>query len=176
MQTCIVFTFIGNDKPGLIETISQAVASQGGNWLESRMSQLAGKFAGIIRVSVADDHSPALIDALKALEQQGLAVLIETDESSVSAITTKTLQLNIVGLDRPGIVKEVSQALAQHKINVVEMSSHISSAPMTADPLFNADATIALPDNVDIDELQEELEDIANELTLDISIDEAGGS
>ena len=172
MQTCIVFTFIGNDKPGLIETISQAVASHGGNWLESKMSQLAGKFAGIIRVSVADDHSAALIDALKALEQQGLSVLIETAEPASRSASAKSLQLSIVGLDRPGIVKEVSQALAQHKINVIEMSSYITSAAMTADPLFNADASIALPDNVDIDDLSDELEDIANELTLDISIDE----
>lgn len=171
MSSCIVFTFIGNDKPGLVEMISQTVARHGANWLESRMSQLAGKFAGIIRVSVGNEDLAELITALNALSQQGLSVVVEQSEDIVNPIALNTLRLTIVGLDRPGIVREVSQALSKHQINVLDMSSSLTSAAMSGEALFNAEAVIQIPDSVDIDELEEQLEDIANELTVDITLD-----
>ena len=54
MTTYLVLTAIGDDKPGLVESLAQTIASNAGNWLESNMSQLAGKFAGVLRVSVND--------------------------------------------------------------------------------------------------------------------------
>jgi glycine cleavage system regulatory protein len=171
LSSCIVFTFIGNDKPGLVEMISQTVARHGANWLESRMSQLAGKFAGIIRVSVGNEDLAELITALNALSQQGLSVVVEQSEDIVNPIALNTLRLTIVGLDRPGIVREVSQALSKHQINVLDMSSSLTSAAMSGEALFNAEAVIQIPDSVDIDELEEQLEDIANELTVDITLD-----
>jgi glycine cleavage system regulatory protein len=151
--------------------ISQTVARHGANWLESRMSQLAGKFAGIIRVSVGNEDLAELITALNALSQQGLSVVVEQSEDIVNPIALNTLRLTIVGLDRPGIVREVSQALSKHQINVLDMSSSLTSAAMSGEALFNAEAVIQIPDSVDIDELEEQLEDIANELTVDITLD-----
>ncbi|WP_277423370.1 glycine cleavage system protein R, partial [Pseudomonas viridiflava] len=48
----LVVTLVAPDKPGLVERIAQCIAEQGGNWLESRMSRMAGQFAGILKVGV----------------------------------------------------------------------------------------------------------------------------
>ena len=64
MTSNLVLTVIADDKPGLVESLSQTIAANSGNWLESSMSQLAGKFAGILRVSVADDRVNQLIEEL----------------------------------------------------------------------------------------------------------------
>ena len=61
MNTYLVLTVIGDDKPGLVESLSSVIADHQGNWLESSMSQLAGKFAGILKVSVNKDHAQALV-------------------------------------------------------------------------------------------------------------------
>jgi len=170
MRTFLVFTFIGDDRPGLVENLSNVVASHGGNWLDSRLAQLAGKFAGIIRVSVPSAKLDTLSAELRALESKGLKIVVE--QTSVASDNDRPLRylLQVIGLDRPGIVKEVSRALATRNINVLELDTHLSSAPMTGEPLFNASALIAAPTSANIEELQDQLDTIANELTVEIDL------
>jgi glycine cleavage system regulatory protein len=56
-DTFLVLTVIGDDRPGLVGELSAAIAAHQGNWLESSMSHLAGKFAGIVRVA-CPSHRP----------------------------------------------------------------------------------------------------------------------
>ena len=67
----LVLTLIGPDRPGIVDSVSEVVAAHGGNWLESRMAHLAGKFAGVLCVEVADDQAAALEDALSRLDVDG---------------------------------------------------------------------------------------------------------
>ena len=170
MHTNLVFTFIGNDKPGLVERISNTVAAHHGNWLESRLAQLAGKFAGIIRVNVPSANSLALSEALCALGTEGLKVIVENALVTHEDERPLRFMLSVVGLDRPGIVKEISRALATHNINVLELDTHLSSAPMSGDSLFNASALIAAPTGVNVEHLRDQLDIIANELTIEIDL------
>ncbi len=168
MTTNLIISVIADDKPGLVESLAQTVVDNQGNWLESRMSQMAGKFAGILRISVTETHAQKLCDALYALEQQDIKVIVEktTDESTP---VTRTLLINLVGNDRPGIVKEVSQVLAKQHINVEDLSTSCSPAPHTADKLFRAQAVLQVPQNIDLDELTEQLESLANDLIVEVS-------
>lgn len=167
----LVFTFIGNDSPGLVDKLAAVVANAGGNWLESRMAVLADQFAGIVRVQVEDSAADTLAEALQSLKQQGLTVSIARANESGSAAAGAQHHLNVVGNDRPGIVREVSRALASRGINVVDMSSAVSSAAMSAEPLFEAEAEIVLPAETDREALLDELDNIAEELGVDINLD-----
>ena len=64
MRRSLVLTVIGDDKPGIVEQLADQVLAAGGNWEESRMARLAGKFAGILRVSVDADRAEALAGEL----------------------------------------------------------------------------------------------------------------
>ena len=77
MKTSLVLTVLGADRPGLVESISNVLASHGANWEESRMANLAGKFAGILLASVDSAREAALIDALRELREEGLVVDVE---------------------------------------------------------------------------------------------------
>ena len=69
MTTYLVLTIIGEDRPGIVESLAEIISDHSGNWLESSMSQLAGKFAGILRVSVKEDKCEALINSLENLSK-----------------------------------------------------------------------------------------------------------
>lgn len=168
MGQSVVFTFIGRDQPGLVEKLSTTVADYGGNWLESRMSQLSGQFAGVVRVAVAPEQQDALCGALTALDSHGLTIVCQA--SDADSATDSGLFLHIVGNDRPGIVREVSRALALQQINVVDMHTEITSAPMTGDPLFEASAEIQVPEHVALDALEDALEDISDQLSVEIDL------
>jgi glycine cleavage system regulatory protein len=173
MANSMVFTFIGADKPGLVERLAHTVSQYGGNWMESRMSQLAGQFAGIVQVEVPTLQRQALHDALLDLAGAGLTIVVAVDGGPSRAGDCRQLRLSIIGNDRPGIVREVASALAQHAINVREMDTTITSAPMTAEPLFEALAEIEVPRSLDLAELNQQLDAIADELTVDIALEES---
>jgi glycine cleavage system regulatory protein len=171
MTTPLVFTFVGADRPGLVQELSRTVADHGGNWLESRMSALAGQFAGIVQVEVPLANAPALRAALVALSAHNLSVVVAQSQEPHPTGDAQPLRLAIVGNDRPGIVREVSQSLAARHISVREMDTRITSAAMSGDPLFEASATIEVPRTLDLDELRNQLDSIADALTVHIDLD-----
>ena len=173
MDQPLVFTFVAADQPGLVETLSRTVAAHGGNWLESRMSELAGQFAGIVTVAVDAAQAPALRAALLALSAHQLQVVVADNPVAPAPSGLRTLQLSILGNDRPGIVREVAHALASRQVSVSAMDTHIRSAPMSGEALFDAQAQIQVPRTLDLAELRAQLDAIADALTLDIALDES---
>jgi glycine cleavage system regulatory protein len=165
-------TIIGKDRTGLVESVASLVAGHGGNWLESRMCRLGGEFAGILRIVVPAEKQAALVQALKGLQAQGLNVVISTNEPGTAPAAGKFTALEIVGQDRPGIIRQISHALASQGVNVEELSSELVSAPMSGEPLFRARARLQLPEQCNLASLRNELEKIAADLMVDVSFAE----
>lgn len=173
MNTYLVLTIISDDKPGVIDTLAQTIATHQGNWLESRLAHLAGKFAGILRIQVAQNNVQPLQDALRDLSQQGIQVV--TTEAKVSTESNNTdsqlFSFSLMGSDRPGIVKEIARAFSSHQINIDELDSHCSSMPWSGEPMFIAEGLLSVPASVDIDALTEQLDAIADELGIDFELE-----
>jgi glycine cleavage system regulatory protein len=169
MKTNLVITVMADDKPGLVESLSQTISSNSGNWLESSMSQLAGKFAGILRVSVENDKADKLVEDLKGLSSK-LKLVIEKASDQDSKEPFQLVELNLVGNDRPGIIKEVSAALSAMGINVEHLNTECTPAPMSAASLFRARATLEIPTGLQLEKLQEELERLADDLIVEIEL------
>jgi glycine cleavage system regulatory protein len=168
----LVVTVIGKDRPGLVESVSATVEAHGGSWVESRMSRLAGEFAGILRVSVPAAQADVLSEALEALRADGLRVVVERGvEEQVEE--GHLIVLELIGGDRPGIVHKISEALAARGVNVDELNTECEGAPWSGDTLFKAMARLRAPKGLDLDQLREGLEAIAADLMVDISIGEA---
>ena len=170
MRRNLVIGFIGDDKPGLVRSITDVVNRHHGNWLESRMSQLSGCFAGIAVVEVNDEHFSALEAALKNLD--GISSVVQETERPVEVKNTRLLGLNIVGPDRPGILHDVTLALERNVANVVEMETNIFAAPMTGELTFSADASIEVAYDSDWSVIADQLDKVADSLGLDILLDE----
>lgn len=170
MTTYLVLTVIGDDKPGLVETLSRTVTDHGGNWLESRMSRMAGRFAGIVRVGAPEDSVAPLIGALEELESRGLRVGCERSGPTRPDERSTAVSLELVGADHPGIVRAVSEALARRGVNVEELSTECSDAPMSGESLFRATARLRLPSDLAVDDLRQELERVAQHLMVDLSL------
>ena len=171
MRKNLILTFIGEDKPGLVESISAVIKNHDGNWLESRLSQLAGQFAGIIQIGVDTDQAKALINSLQMLTDQGLNIVLKEGAESRD-ISIATHKLTLLGLDRPGIVKDVSSALSNQRINVLELNTNIVKAAMTGEPMFEAEAIVEYAASTDLMVLAEQLESISAELGIDIELDD----
>jgi len=167
MQIPLVMTIIGPDRTGLVESVARCVAGHGGNWLESRLCRLGGEFAGILRIEIPGQNKSSLLAALQQIP--GLTITLHAGESKIPAVGGRQTKLEIVGHDRPGIVREISAALARGGVNVEEFSSEVSSAPMSGETLFKAEARLQLPERCDVAALKKDLEKIAADLLVDVS-------
>lgn len=169
MHDLLVMTVIGPDRPGLVESLASLVTEHGGNWLESRMSRLGGQFAGILRVEVPADQQERFLQGLKTLETRALTVVVQPDAPFTATQPAQYSSLEIVGQDRPGIVREISRALADYGVNVEDLHTECGSAAMTGETLFTARASIRIPDSCNMLALRQELEKIAADLIVDIT-------
>ncbi len=173
MKTSLVLTLIGPDRPGLVSAVAARASAGGANWMESRMSQLAGQFAGVVRLEVEEDAAPRLEAALRGLETEGLRLTIERGLASPGQ-ALRTVQLDLVGHDRPGIVRDISAVLARHGVSIEGLETECESASMSGEILFRARAELGVPAETSLDALRDDLEALANELMVDLDLDDAG--
>jgi glycine cleavage system regulatory protein len=170
----LVLTVIGDDKAGLVDTLAAAVAARGGNWERSQMAELAGKFAGIVMVTVPDHSARQLMADLEAIEHRGLLhITVEEAVSSGAAQRRSRWTIELLGADRPGIVREISSVLAAHGVNIDELRTSTSEAPMSGGVLFSAWAQVSIPEGLDLGSLRRSLEALAGELMVDLTVGEA---
>ena len=168
MNTSIVLTIIADDQLGIIETVSNVLNKHDGNWTQSSMSSLAGQFAGILLAFVPGDNTNACLAELKALEAEGLRIIVRTSSDETLAENVEEYSLQLVGNDRHGIVHDITSIIASHKASVINLETSVEAASMGGGELFKARAQLLVPVNSDIFALEGELEDIANDLMVDI--------
>ncbi|MEM6912141.1 MAG: ACT domain-containing protein [Verrucomicrobiota bacterium] len=161
----LVMTVMAPDQPGLVEALAACLNRHGGNWQESRMAHLDGQFVGLLRVQLQPEQAPPLIASLAALE--GVRVQV-SEPSSQQQPTKETVLLEILGQDRVGIVKELSQVLSTHRVNVEELETTVENAPWSGEQLFRAKARLQVPPEQSMEELREKLQAIGSDLMVEV--------
>jgi glycine cleavage system regulatory protein len=169
MTTTLVLTLIGRDQIGLVRVVATAIAEHGGNWLESRMCRLGGEFAGIVRLEIAAEQADGLAAALRGLA--GLRVDVTREAAGAGANDERVMAaLDLVGSDRPGILREVSAVLAAHGLNVEDLASERVEAPMGGGKLFKLRALASAPAGVELARVRDALESLATDLMVELKL------
>lgn len=136
------------------------------------MSRMAGQFAGILRVAVPPEAHADLSAALQALQAQGIRVLL-APSGTEPAPGWQQIQLELVGNDHPGIVRDITRLLAEHGVNLESLDTDVLPAPMSSELLFHADARLAVPPGLALEQLQQRLETLADDLMVELSLQPA---
>lgn len=165
----LTLTVLGEDRPGLVSELSAPINAHGANWQHSQMARLAGKFAGIVVVSVADQHLDPLTADLEALSTGDMQVLLERTDARAGRQSHR-LHLELLGADHPGIVAEISASLAAMNVNIEELRTDVRDAPMSGGTLFEAHAVLDAPSSTSTEVLRSKLEGLANELMVEIRL------
>lgn len=131
------------------------------------MARLAGQFAGILRVECPAPHREALEEDLRGLKDLGLTVMIVHDPSD-ECDQRGTVELEITGLDEPGIVKRITNTLTGLGANVEDWHTSLESAPMAGHLLFCTQGKVRVPDDLSPAQLIKSLEAVGAGLTVDV--------
>jgi len=170
MNKTLVITVLATDRPGIVHTLSETLRKHNANWVDSRMSNLADKFAGLVQVSVPTDQLDALKEKLQALHNSDNHLHIMMEEANPDDTSDeRELSLELIGADRPGIIDDITGALAKLGVNINELETEQREASMSSEILFYASMTLGLTPAISNDNVQDALEALQDQLMVDIN-------
>jgi glycine cleavage system regulatory protein len=168
--TSLIVTAIGTDRPGIVSLLSDRAQGFGANWAGSRMANLAGQFAGMVHFEVPGQNAEPLAQALRGLEASGLRVVIAKVETPPAPAGRRMVKLELAGLDRPGIVRDLSRSLAQVGVSIDDLHTEVVNDGQSGEHLFKMKALLVVPESLPGETLRRSLDALANEMTVDIGL------
>lgn len=169
LNTSLVVTLMGRDRPGIVRQISDCLQGLAVNWADSRMTHYADQFAGVVHLQVSSEQADQVEAALAKLETEGLKVQWVRSDTPALAAGNRILKLEMTGADRPGIVRELSSGLAERGVSIEDLHTEIQSSDGT--PQFKVQATLLVPPQLSDDTLRKVLESLAHQMMMDIGLD-----
>ncbi|HKX80421.1 MAG TPA: ACT domain-containing protein [Novosphingobium sp.] len=162
----VILMAVGDDRPGLTKSLADAIGEAEGNWLESHFATLGGKFVGSVLVELPEHMVAQLEGAAGTMAASGFQVSV-LPAAAATPVGSKALSFELVGADRPGIVRELSTALARLGVSIDDLVTETEEGAMFGGAIFRAKVRVAVPDGVSVDEVQTALEDISGEIMVD---------
>jgi glycine cleavage system regulatory protein len=154
MAASLVVTVIGPDRPGIVRAMAERAKGFGANWTASRMANLAGQFAGIVHLDVPPENVDALANALASLESAGLRVVIGRSASTEPPAGRRIVNLELSGVDRPGIVRDLSASLAERGVSIEDLHTEVVDGASPSEHVFRVRALLFVPDALSSEALQ----------------------
>lgn len=164
----LVLTVIGSDRAGLVEAVARIVDEHGGNWENSQLAELAGTFAGVIEVAVPESRADELQTALSTLDEL-LTVAVHSAAEPIAA-PRRQVTFTVLGNDHPGIVRDISSALAAQDVSIDHLTTQTRDAAMAGGRLFEATIVARMPASIDFESVRAGLERLAAEIQVDIAL------
>ena len=168
METHLVISVIGKDRPGIVDQLSRTVLDCGCSVGDSRMAVLGGEFAVIMVMSGNWNAVAKLESALPRLAEK-LDLRLQSKRTEPRPGTDKLIPyaVEVVAMDHPGIVQDVANFFARRDINIEDVYTSRYPAPHTGAPMFTLHMTVGIPADTSIATVRGEFMDFCDELNLD---------
>lgn len=168
METYLVLSATGKDRPGLVDELSHVVSECGCRIGESRMAVLGSDFAAIMLVRGNWNAVAKLEQSLTRLgERLAMRIHGQRTEARVDTDNLVPYGIEVVAIARPGIVHDVANFFSRRDINIEDIYSSNYPAPHTGALMFSLHVTVGIPSDVSIATVRGEFMDFCDELNLD---------
>ncbi len=167
-----IMTAFGKDRTGIVADVTRLLFDSDCNLEDTTMSMLADEFTLSLLFSCNNPDIEALLEKeCRRLEHdKGISAFIRPlqTQQKKSQRGYKTCTLHIEGLDQAGIVYKTSQFLADHQLNIIQLDSTAKASPQSGATIYSMDIHIQVPEEISLDQIEEDLTSVADELHVDI--------
>ncbi|MES0327629.1 MAG: ACT domain-containing protein [Gammaproteobacteria bacterium] len=171
MSQKLVITALGEDRPGIVDELSNTLFMHQLNIEDSRMSVLGGEFAVQLLVTGSEQAITSFIDKKQEAESAlNMTLTVKTTETTVSSQTLIPYDVEVISIDYPGIVHKLASFFSDRQINIVDLETDRYAAPHTGTPMFSLHMTIGIPAEISIAGLRDDFLNMCDELNLDAKI------
>jgi glycine cleavage system transcriptional repressor len=173
MDLRYVLTAFGKDRPGVVADVSRIIYEIGGNLEDSTMTRLIDEFAIILLFSVRENVDDQLHKACRRLEREkSVSVYFRnvTTRKNDTVEMSETHKIHVEGMDHTGIVFRVSNYLAGHKINILNLSSRVTNLPESGSSIYTMEIHVHIPENSILKNVEQGLNQLRDELNVEVLI------
>ena len=170
--TSLVVSIVGADRHGIVSLLADRAQRFGANWAASRLTRLASEFAGTVHFEVPRENADALENALRGLESSGLQIVIARSDGAMVPESLRSVELELIGEDRLGIVSRLTRILAERSISIESIHTEIIRSGVSGKQTFKIEAHLLVPVALSVDALRLELGTLASEMMVDIALGE----
>lgn len=171
MTQKLVITALGEDRPGIVDQLSNKLFDHQLNIEDSRMSVLGGEFAIQLLVTGSEASIARFIEQKQVTEAAlNMTLTSKLTKKSAPSQTLVPYDVEVISIDNPGIVHKLANFFSSRKINIVDLETGRYAAPHTGTPMFSVHMTIGIPAEINIAALRDEFLDMCDELNLDAQI------
>ncbi|MGQ0743628.1 MAG: glycine cleavage system protein R [Acidimicrobiales bacterium] len=172
-----VVTVFGADRPGIVAGVTEALTALGCNLEDTSMTILRGCFAMILVVDPGPEVSRAdpVVVLSQALEPVAGAMELTVTVRPMAPVDPARSSgrgpewtVAVYGADRVGIVSRVTRLLADHRANIVDLSTRVVDSG--SDPAYLMVIEIVLGPEADAVVLEAGLAELASALGVSASL------
>ena len=170
----VILTAIGNDRPGLVDEVSEFIFGRGGNIEDSRMVNLRGQFAMMVLLSGQEGAIEKLRHELRELSKQtSLHAELHPAAAPTSLAAAQALPFRLTGtgIDQPGLMHRISHLLHELHINIESLETRLRPAPYTGAPMFDLELILSVPPTTSLSQLRQNVGKLCDELNVDWNLD-----
>ncbi len=172
MSQLIVISAIGTDRTGVVQDLTRAILSCGGNIEESRMATLGAEFAVLMLVSGQWHTLSRLEKSLDKLgDNDGLTVTIRKTDAHPPRNDRLPYAVDVVALDQQGIVFNLADFFAERDIEIADVATRRYAAAHTGAPMFSVQMAVNVPSSVNLALLRDDFADMCDRMNLDGILD-----
>ena len=174
MSSRFIMTAFGEDRPGIVADVTRVLYENGCNLEENSMTLLADEFTLILLFSTGEvGIEERLQSECRRLEKErGISAFIRPlgQRRDLGRGGVRVHVVEVEGLDQSGIVYRVSQHLAERGMNILDLKSEVISTPESGTALYRMQLHIQAPETLSVEEIEADLQPVADELHVDISL------
>jgi glycine cleavage system transcriptional repressor len=174
MSNRFIMTAFGRDRVGIVADVTRLLYENKCNLEDTTMNMLADEFTlNLLFSSEQNNIEEQLLRECRRLElEKGISAFVRPLQAPERKVPKgyKTCTLRIEGLDQAGIVYKTCRFLAENKLNIVHLNSTAKASPESGATIYCMDIHIQVPEEILLDQVEDDLTIIADELQVDISM------
>ena len=149
----------GKDRPGIISDITNEINILNGNIETSKMIKLESMFNILMLIQINEKNIILLQKKLNRISN--LSIEFNNIEESNGEFE-KMFFFRLKGADNEGIIHIFTNYFYNNKINILDLESEISNAPVTGQTLFFLKSRLLVPSNLNYTDIENDLIDLSN--------------
>jgi len=168
MQTYIVVSLTGPDRAGIAFECARLADEAECQVKDSRMAVLGGEFCAQMLISGNWNAIAKLESSLPRVARE-LDFELTIRRTQLRSDTDKLIPygVEVLSLERPGVVREVTEFFSIREINVEDLYTTCYAAMHTQAPMYSLHMTVGVPADLSIATLRNEFLEMCDELNLD---------
>lgn len=174
MDKRFIMTAFGKDRVGIVADVTELLYEHECNLEDTTMNILSDEFTLNLLFSCKnEDVERALSQECRRLEfEKGISAFVralpDADDNKENGY--QKCVLHFESLDQVGIVYKTSKFLAENNLSVMHLNSSAKPSPQSGTTLHCMDIHIKVPAEISLDQVENDLDQMADELQVDIQM------